>query len=229
MATTKGGNSSSNDRVQLGKLGVGTTSPTANIESFHSTNNGIRAERGTNINVTMEMLVPTLARIKAGSAASGLLVGNEGNGVFVNNSNNQLVLGDKDNVIGTTKLIVDQNNTRFQFLNGEIVLQIGATQTLAAGDSIDPANTNVVLVDGDGAPVTLTSTPNILSGTNGQLLIVVGENDANTVTLQDQQNLVGSNLSLTENSNFTLGRQDIMVLMYFDVFGDWLEVTRIDN
>lgn len=53
-----------------------------------------------------------------------------------------------------------------------------------------------MFIAGSGGPVTLTNTPSIIDGFEGQDVVLIGTNDVNTVTLQDKSVLAGSNLSL---------------------------------
>jgi len=104
-----------------------------------------------------------------------------------------------------------------------------ANQSLAAGSAIVVTDTTVAQISGSGGAVTLTSTPTIASGTDGQIVYIVGTDDTNTVTVQDQANLASSNLQLSGGNNFTIGLGDVLGLVFSSTVGDWIEFTRSDN
>lgn len=98
-----------------------------------------------------------------------------------------------------------------------------ATQTLAAGTAI-LANDRLVKVAGDGAAVILTGTPTIADGVAGQLLLIAGTDDTNTVTLQDQGLTASTNLELGAPRR-TLANGDYIWLI-FDATGSvWREIA----
>jgi hypothetical protein len=88
-----------------------------------------------------------------------------------------------------------------------------SAQTIdAVGDTI-AANGPAVSIDSN-ANYTLTSTPTIADGTNGQTLKVCNVDTAFTVTLQDEGTLASSNLQL---SSTTVGIAPLQCLdLYFD-------------
>jgi len=82
---------------------------------------------------------------------------------------------------------------------GELVYTPSTAQVIdAAGDAI-LANATIVELNPDG-DYTLTSTPTIADGTEGQILyITMDPAEANTVTIQDQGTLASSNIQLLNN------------------------------
>jgi len=90
----------------------------------------------------------------------------------------------------------------------------------AAGDTI-LANAETVMLNPDG-DYTMTSTPTIADGTPGQRVVLTAPNaETNTVTLQDQDLLAGTNLQLLSSTRDISGKA--MLLLQFDGV-DWIEM-----
>lgn len=87
----------------------------------------------------------------------------------------------------------------------------------------------IMRVVGNGGAVTMTATPNIADGADGQIVILQGTNDTNLVTFQDESSLANSGLQLSGGVNFTLGKGDTLQLMYDAGDDKWYELTRSDN
>lgn len=105
---------------------------------------------------------------------------------------------------------------------------LGTLQSLVAADSIThPPDT--VEVAGNGGAVTLTSVPTISNGYAGERLLIIGTDDTNTVALQDESSLTGSNLQLNSGLTFTLGNGDSLNLVYSKTVGAWCEISRSNN
>ena len=97
-------------------------------------------------------------------------------------------------------------------------------QSLFAGTTIAP-NAPKIRVVGNGAPILMGSTPTITPGTaDGQLLIVQGTNNANTVELQDDATLLGSQLHLGATSR-VLGKGDSLLLSWDATDALWNELA----
>ncbi len=77
--------------------------------------------------------------------------------------------------------------------------------------------------------VTMTATPTLSAGVDGQIIILQGTNDSDLVTVQDSGNLSGSGLRLQHGRNYILGRNDILMLMYDVGEVAWIELNRSDN
>lgn len=92
----------------------------------------------------------------------------------------------------------------------------GPLQTLAAGTTILPSSRAVPVV-GSGGAVTITADPSIADGYQGQLLILEGTDNTNTVTLTD-----GLGMQLGAGTR-VLGANDTLTLMFNGT--DWLEVA----
>jgi hypothetical protein len=107
-------------------------------------------------------------------------------------------------------------------VNQQLVLMPSVDQSITAvGDSI-LANASTVKITADGA-YTLTSTPTIAAGTNGQILII--ENiGANAVTLQNQTALVGSLLRNASAGAVVLGARDSVTYQYSSDDSSWKQI-----
>lgn len=109
-------------------------------------------------------------------------------------------------------------------LNGKVFTAASTLQSLLAASAISP-NAGKVRVVGNGGAVVLTSTPSIGVGTDdGQLLIVQGTSDANTVTLQDSGTLAGSGMRLGAATRL-LGEGDISLFTWDAALAEWLEMA----
>lgn len=109
-------------------------------------------------------------------------------------------------------------------INGIIIDPID-TQALTASDTIS-VDGSVLLVAGSGGAITLTSTPTIANGTNGEVILIVGTNDTNTITLQHGTSY---NLQMSSGQDFTLGSADLIAYKYNSTIGDWIELFRCNN
>lgn len=76
--------------------------------------------------------------------------------------------------------------------------------------------------------VTMTSTPTIYAGTDGQLLTIVGLDDSSRVTLQDESNLPGSGMRMINGRDMTLGKNDSIQFSYVLGQALWIEQHRAD-
>jgi hypothetical protein len=111
-------------------------------------------------------------------------------------------------------------------LSGGVVLTPTGVQTLAAANLIAVA-AGKVKVAGSGGAVTMTSTPTVALGTaDGQEVLVMGTDDANTVTLQDNGSLAGSKLRLGAASRL-LKKGSSIRLSWDATFGFWYETAFV--
>ena len=106
-----------------------------------------------------------------------------------------------------------------------LTLDPGNTQLLTASDAISVSG-SALLVGGSGTAVVLASTPTIASGTNGKIILVIGTDDTNTVTLQHGSSY---NLKMDSGQNFTLGKGDLIAYKYNSTIGSWIEMFRCNN
>lgn len=147
---------------------------------------------------------------------------------------------DSDNMkIGTGSTV--GSNTYMQFLSaGGIAIQqdivinddsgflaIGrdtTNQTISAGGIINPANQSVVRVTGDSGAVSTDTTTPITNGTHsGQIIIVIGSHDTNTVTLKNSGNCT------LANADFVIGNRDTITLIWVTGSNEWFELSRSNN
>ena len=109
---------------------------------------------------------------------------------------------------------------------GGIAYPPSADQSLAAGDDIELTG-KIVRVTGNGGAVTLTSTPTIEAGEeDGQIVIIQGTDNTNTVTLQDKSSLAGTTLALDAQVDATLGQGDTLMLMWDAGDSLYYEISR---
>lgn len=93
----------------------------------------------------------------------------------------------------------------------------------AAATAIDATAGSVINLTSD-ANYSLTATPTIASGEDGQELLVINVG-ANTITLQDEGTLPGSNLRLTA-ATIGLAPGDSLLLRMSSAYGFWVETAH---
>lgn len=120
----------------------------------------------------------------------------------------------------------DSNIVAINIKDFPLVLGASSTQSIiAAGNSIS-ANASTVVVDPNGN-YTMTSAPTISDGNTDQIVrIRCANNEANTVTLQDQDTLAGSNLQLGSTTRGLSGKD--FIELQFDGT-DWIETKYSNN
>ena len=102
-----------------------------------------------------------------------------------------------------------------------------AVQSLTTATAI-VANAPIVRVVGSGGAVTLTATPTLADGVDAQEIEIWGTNDTNTVAIQDEGTLTGSNIQLPGTVR-TLGLGDVMILRFNSTTGFWYETGFSNN
>ncbi|MCK5613250.1 hypothetical protein KAR91_65865, partial [Candidatus Pacearchaeota archaeon] len=118
---------------------------------------------------------------------------------------------------------------RLTSVNGTVYTPT-ATQNIVAGTGITAAMlAHIVRVQGSGGAVTVTATPSIADGVDGQVIVIQGDNDTNTLELQDESSLGSSGLQLSGGTNFTLGVGDTLMLMFDAGLDKWVEISRSNN
>lgn len=85
-------------------------------------------------------------------------------------------------------------------------------------------NKVVIRIGGNGSKTDITAAPQISEGKHGQIIELWGEDDANTVIIDD-----GDGVQLSGGISFTLGQGDVIVLRFFDDLKLWREVSRSNN
>lgn len=105
-----------------------------------------------------------------------------------------------------------------------------ATASIVAATGITVTN-RIMRVQGSGGPVTITATPHISDKftVDGFELILEGRDDTNLVTLQDEVNLPGSGLHLEDTLDKTLGKGDILRLIYNATDRCWYQSAPMTN
>ena len=119
-------------------------------------------------------------------------------------------------------LIVRSFNFNVQDLTNNL-RPTGTLLTLSAADRI-PHPPNSVEVAGNGGAITLTSVPTISNGFSGERLMIIGTSATNTITLQDESILTGSNLQLN-SPTVALGAGNVLELVYSITLGAWCEAN----
>lgn len=104
-----------------------------------------------------------------------------------------------------------------------------AATAVVAGTAISITKP-VMRIYGSPGDVVMTATPNIAAGDyDGQTRQLQGTDDSATVTVRDASNLASSGLHLQHGRDFTMGKNDMLELMWDDSQSLWIELRRIDN
>ena len=105
---------------------------------------------------------------------------------------------------------------------------IATTITAAGGITI---TNRLMRITGGSAPVTITATPNISAKftVDGYELLLEGQDDTNTVELQDAAQLAGSGLHLQDTLNKVLGKGDFLRLIYNATDACWYQSSPMSN
>jgi len=122
----------------------------------------------------------------------------------------------------TSTELIDVANAIVQQLAGgnNVIALTGTTQTPAGAATLTPDGT-VIEVSGSGGAVTLDTTTPIANGEHDlQLLILIGTDDTNTVTIQE-----GSTTVLL-NGDVTLTDHDAIILLWVGAVTEWFELFR---
>lgn len=94
----------------------------------------------------------------------------------------------------------------------------------AVGNTMGPIQSTIYQFTSN-ASYTLTSTPTIANGVDGQTVILLNvDSGADVITLQDQGTLASSNLRLGATTR-ALGPRDSITLVYSSTIGAWVEVA----
>lgn len=99
---------------------------------------------------------------------------------------------------------------------------VSSLQKLVAADTIKH-ETPLIQIQGKHAAITSTSTPTISDGYDGEKITVVGQSDTNTVRLQDENELSGSNLKFAFMIGRTLGVGNSVDFIFSETTGFWHE------
>jgi hypothetical protein len=80
-------------------------------------------------------------------------------------------------------------------------------------------------IQGSPGAVDITANPQIAAGTDGEILILIGQSNTNTVQLHDD----GTGLQLNGGTAFTMGQYDTIQFVYEAASGNWIEMRRSNN
>ena len=106
----------------------------------------------------------------------------------------------------------------------EAFIQVTDTLSVATGARVDNVSTGVLIVTGRGGSQDISINPQILAGTNGQVLELIGGSDTNTLKIDDGNGVVTSG-----GASRTLGLGDVLRLRYISAIGSWVEISWSDN
>lgn len=107
-------------------------------------------------------------------------------------------------------------------MNPSGIITLDGTESCAVGYK-------TIRIQSDGGAVTMTALPNLEQPTvDGRMCILQGVSDTDYVTFQDAANLPGSGLHLRNARDCTLGKNDTLSLLYNDIDGIWIELSRSD-
>lgn len=109
-------------------------------------------------------------------------------------------------------------------LSGRFVATTGAIRTLASGENLTPDASRIKVV-GAGA---VTLVPGVTDGRDGQVLIIQGTDDTNTVAFTDFDSNNTSNIQLGSTTR-TLGKGDILELVFDNDASLWYEVSYTNH
>nr|MDD5456834.1 hypothetical protein [Candidatus Margulisiibacteriota bacterium] len=108
-------------------------------------------------------------------------------------------------------------------ISGNVIYNGSGTANITAVGGINPTNT-YMRIQGNGGAVDITAVPQIAAGSDGQLLILKGCSDTNTVKID-----TNNGVRLNGGISFTMGKGDILQLIYDAADTVWYEVSRSDN
>lgn len=171
-------------------------------------------------------LLVTMEHTPAGTDSSGTLSVDGGDFTITGTAGD----GDTSSIMWDTNDQIDIAGATGGFALGSdtpFVITPSGLQTLEAGTTVaDDAGT--IQVVGSGGAVTLTATPTISAGVDGQRLLIRGTHDTNTVTFQDVANL-GTGALWLGGVDFTMTQGDRLLLEYDGTLSVWVEISRTDN
>lgn len=128
--------------------------------------------------------------------------------------------GNWENIQTNSKFLFNASRSQALRVAREELLTPSSVQTLTASSAI-LANAGIVQVSAASA-ITLTSTPTIAAGIDGQLLKITNVG-LSTITLQDRSALAGSNLVLSDAAVF-IKTGFSLELIYFTSAGAWCQL-----
>lgn len=121
--------------------------------------------------------------------------------------------------LGTANDVTHKNLTLSEILKESISAVI---DVVAANGIASIADQTLIIQSSTAGDCDITANPQIVAGTAGQHLYLIGNDNTKTVTLQD-----GTGVSLNDAQPFTFGDTDTMHLIYKG--SEWVEVARSNN
>lgn len=143
-----------------------------------------------------------------------------GNFVVQNTSNQTLFGVDIDGDISLNANTNADGGVSFR----NYVTYFPQSRTISAGTGLNFINDALIKVTGSGGAVDITADPQIVAGQNGQILVIVGDSDTNTVTFDD-----GTGLALDGGVSAVLGNNDVLQVAYDSGDAVWYEISRTNN
>jgi hypothetical protein len=123
----------------------------------------------------------------------------------------------------TTKKTTASSIERFAILdNGSIVFVPVNTGEIVAGTGITEGMLSADMRFNGTSPINITANPQIVAGTDGQIIEITGLSDTNTLTLDNGTGLVLS-------GTLVLGINDIVRLKYVASSNAWVQVSFQNN
>lgn len=128
----------------------------------------------------------------------------------------------------TTNIGIDiealaKGTTNIGLRNAATTVFTPSSQAITAASQTITSTGTAHHLTSDGA-YTMTSTPTIADGQDGQIVILTNETALTRITLQDRLTLTNSGLRLGSPTR-SLAPGDSIVLMYHGTLGDWLELA----
>jgi len=143
--------------------------------------------------------------------------------------NQSLQTTDEVTFVTVNATIVGDVITSTQNITKAFIPEPSATVSIVAGTGLNALTDPIMRVQGNGGAVTVTATPSIVAGQDGQIIWVIGDSDANNVKWQDEAQLGSSGLALSGGQDFTMGKGDVLQLVYDAGESKYYEISRSDN
>lgn len=134
------------------------------------------------------------------------------------------LLIDWNNFLAALRAVIERVEAAITVLESSVlnpVIPSSGFQLLAAGNTI--TSTGAVRTIGSAGVVTITSTPTIANGSNGQFLLLINTGSFN-ITLQDEGTLAGSNLELRAGT-VAIAPYTSISLYYSSDAAAWVQVA----
>ncbi len=125
-------------------------------------------------------------------------------------------------------LVTKSDGTTYEKVRVPLVLVPSTAQDITGVGETISADAGLVQLTADNS-YTLTSTPTIAAGSDGQVLTIMNVDSTDAITIQDETALAGSNLRLAGAASLVLGPRDVVTLIYSVTLADWIEKSRSNN